>query len=79
MNRYPSEFSSQQETEEIISDIKSQIKDILDKDLSILKKDKRTIGQWMSIFGRDITYDETKHQLIDLEGVEIDAKMFSRQ
>jgi hypothetical protein len=79
MNRCSSRFSSHQEAEAVMSDVEKQIEGILDKDLAILKKDERTIGQWVSIFGRDLTYDQTKHQLIELESVKIDATLFMHQ
>ncbi|MCM8541596.1 MAG: hypothetical protein NE328_15110 [Lentisphaeraceae bacterium] len=48
-------------------EIDSKINGILERDLSLLTLNDRSIGLWFMTFGYDRCYDETKEKLFDLD------------
>ena len=71
-----SKFRSVDEAQNLIVNLTSQVEQILDRDLSTISKDSRSIDLWMEEFGRNEDYKATKELLMTMEMTLVDAEIF---
>ena len=69
-------FKSRKDAEEVLLNCIYEIKDILNKDLSLTKLRKRTIKEWFSKFGESVSHLNTRKKLQRLESLKLDAESF---
>ncbi|MCM8539620.1 MAG: hypothetical protein NE328_05045 [Lentisphaeraceae bacterium] len=54
---------SEEESKDFYTDIYRKIRAILDRDLSLIDKPRRTVDMWLQLFGDNEEYKETKDLL----------------
>ncbi|MCM8525696.1 MAG: hypothetical protein NE327_04205 [Lentisphaeraceae bacterium] len=54
---------SDEESKDFYRDIYRKIREILDRDLSLIDKPRRTVDMWLQLFGDNEEYRETKELL----------------
>lgn len=55
---------SEKESKDFYRDIYKKIREVLDRDLSLIDKPRRTVDMWLQLFGDNEEYKETKDLLI---------------
>ncbi|MCM8541104.1 MAG: hypothetical protein NE328_12580 [Lentisphaeraceae bacterium] len=70
------EYQSPEDAVKARDEITAQINLIIDRDLSLLDQEERSIGRWFSLLGKDPEFEETKNQLDLLENLLIDTEKY---
>lgn len=70
------EYQSLEEAIKAKEDIEKEIHSILDRDLSILDPDERSIGKWFGLLGKDSEFEETALKLDNLQMILIDTEKY---
>lgn len=71
-----SDYQSTEEARKAKDQITVEINMILDRDLSLLTENERSIGRWFSLLAEDPEFQKTKEQLDSLENLLADINMY---
>ena len=71
-------YNNAEEAKEHIALLEVKLKIILSTELPTLAEDQRSVGTWLSLFGKQKDRERTRKHLLDLERQLIDANLYLR-